>query len=102
MNLLNPITAPLNVKKVMDCLQTSLLILREFKQIISFFLPPAIIRKLYQASAWGVQSHAYAFAHAWNIRDMQKKARLVWFKKLQGVRQIARRKQLVFFIFHFL
>ena len=30
MHLLNPITAPLNVKKVMDCLQTSLLILLEF------------------------------------------------------------------------
>ena len=42
-----------------------------------------------QASAWGVQSHVHASAHAWNIDDVQKKARLVWLRKLQEVWQIA-------------
>ena len=42
---------------------------------------------------WGVRSHAHASAHGWNIGDMQKKARLVWLRKLQDVRQIARLKQ---------
>ena len=35
----------------------------------------------------------HASAHAQNIRDMQKKAHLVWLKKRQGVKQIARLKQ---------
>ena len=42
---------------------------------------------------WGLQSHARASAHAQNIRDVQKKARFVWLKKLQGVRQIASLKE---------
>ena len=42
---------------------------------------------------WDVRSHAHASAHAWNIGDRQKKARLVWLRKLQDVRQIARLKQ---------
>ena len=42
---------------------------------------------------WGVWWHAHASAHAWNIGDMQKKAHLVWLKKLPGVQHIARLKQ---------
>ena len=50
---------------------------------------------------WGVRSHAHASAHALNVRDMLKKARLVWLKKIQGVRQIARLKQQRFLSFTF-
>ena len=42
---------------------------------------------------WGVWWHVHASAHAWNIGDMQKKAHLVWLKKLPGVQHIARLKQ---------
>ena len=52
-------------------------------------------------SIWGVQLHAHDSAHAYNIRDVQKKARLVWFKKFQGVWQIARLKQQRFLSFTF-
>ena len=42
---------------------------------------------------WGMRSHAHASAHAWNIGDVQKKARLNWLRKLQDVWQTARLKQ---------
>ena len=48
-----------------------------------------------------MQSHAHASTHAQNIRDVQKKARIVLFKKLQGVRRIARLKQQRFLSFTF-
>ena len=35
----------------------------------------------------------HSSAHTWNIGHVQKKARLVWLRKLQDVRQIARLKQ---------
>ena len=50
---------------------------------------------------WGVRSHTHASAHALNVRDVLKKARLVWLKKLQSVRQIARLKQQLFLSFPF-
>ena len=42
---------------------------------------------------WGMWSHVHASAHAWNIGDVQKKAHLVWLRKLQDVQQIVRLKQ---------
>ena len=42
---------------------------------------------------WGVRSRMHSSAHALNTRDMQKKAWLVWLKKLRGVWQIACLKQ---------
>ena len=42
---------------------------------------------------WGVRLHVPASVHAWNIGDVQKKACLVWLRKFQGLRQIARLKQ---------
>ena len=44
----------------------------------------------------GMWLHVHTSAHAWNIRDVQKKAHLVWFKTLQGVQQIAHLKQQCF------
>ena len=38
---------------------------------------------------WGMHLHVHASAHAYKIRDMQKKAHLIWLKKLQDVWQIA-------------
>ena len=48
---------------------------------------------------WGMQLHAYASAHTLNVREVLKKACIVWLKKLQGVRQIARLKQQRFLSF---
>ena len=42
---------------------------------------------------WGERSHAHASVHAENLGDVQRKARLVWLRKFQGERQIARLKQ---------
>ena len=50
---------------------------------------------------WDMWSHAHTSAHAWNIRDVQKKAHFVWFKKLQGVWQITHLKQQCFLSFTF-
>ena len=48
-----------------------------------------------------MRSHAHAPAHAQNVRDVLKKARLVSLKKIQGVQQIARLKQQRFLSFTF-
>ena len=53
-----------------------------------------------QALAYGMRLHVHASTHAWNI-DMQKKAHLVWLKKLQGVDQITHLKQQRFLSFTF-
>ena len=50
---------------------------------------------------WGMPSHVHTTAHAYNIREVQKKACIVWFKKLQGVQQIACLKQQCFLSFTF-
>ena len=41
----------------------------------------------------GMRLQVHASAHTWNIGDEQKKARLVWLRKLQDVWQIAHLKQ---------
>ena len=53
----------------------------------------------------GMRLQVHASAHTWNIGDEQKKARLVWLRKLQDVWQIAHLKQqhsLPFTFFHYL
>ena len=52
-------------------------------------------------SIWGMRLHAHASKHTQNIRDVQKKACLVSFKKLQVVWQIAHLKQQCFLSFTF-
>ena len=49
---------------------------------------------------WGMQLHVHASAHAYKIRDVQKKAHLVWLKKLQDVWQIARLQRFLFSRFY--
>ena len=44
---------------------------------------------------WDVRSHAHASAQPKTLETC-KKACLVWFKKFQGMRQIARLKQLIY------
>ena len=52
-------------------------------------------------SIWGMRLHAHASTHTQNIKDVQKKACLVSFKKLQVVWQIAHLKQQCFLSFTF-
>ena len=49
---------------------------------------------------WGMHLHMHASAHAYKIRDVQKKAHLIWLKKLQDVWQIARLQRFLSFRFY--